>query len=272
MNSQRTPIYFAALLGLSSQLAVAAPFPDHRVYSNPFDTAANLAGFTIQGNGSVAVAGGQLRATVNNPFGTVDAMLNTSISFSTAYKSTLAHNQGLVTWAFNLANEDNGVNNDFHVVLASTHANPYITTSVPQGYYFVGGGMVGTRMGLWRFDYGIGGGQQVLIDLTSGLDTLPEMGSFKITFNPANSMWSLYGSVGTAYSDPMSVSTLLGTGIDSTYATKPTPYFGMGGRGGGIDYFDNLTVTVAPEPTAATIFAAGGLISLVAARSRRGFQ
>lgn len=250
MPLRRVVTCIAAMFVMLHNPAPAVTFPDLTVYSNTFDTPASLAGFTKVGTGDISVTGGQLQVT-NGDFTDATAMLNTSTSFGPPYKSTLSQNQGLVTWAFNLANQDATFNNGFYVVLASTHANPY--TYFPtqaHGYYFRGGGMLGSRMGLWRFDYGIGGGQEVFIDLTSGLETLPQMGSFRITYNPANNLWSLYGSTGTAYSDPLSVTTLLGSATEATYTSQLTPYFGLGGITSGVDYFDNVTVTVVPEPAA----------------------
>ncbi len=58
-------------------------------------------------------------------------------------------------------------NNAFCFVLLSTEEDAFNLNA--KGYYFKGGGMVGNRMGLWRFDFGLGGGQDVLIDVVNGL-------------------------------------------------------------------------------------------------------
>jgi hypothetical protein len=246
MDMKRALLLQIFLLGLWFPQARAAT-----VYANSFDTSASLAGFTTLGVGSISVENQQLKATITSSFGNAIAMLNTSNNFSSPYKSTLAQNQNLVTWAFNISNENGAFNNGFHVILASTHANPYQYFATPaHGYYFTGGSMVGNRMGLWRFDYGIGGGQTALIDITDGLGPLPQTGSFKITYDPSNDRWSLFGSSGENYTDPLTVNSLLGTATDGLYTTQPTPYFGMGGSTSGNDYFDNLTVTIAPEPSA----------------------
>jgi len=112
-------------------------------------------------------------------------------------------------------------------------------------------------MGLWRYGSGLVGATSALIDITSGLATLPQEGSFRITFDPGTGNWRLYGTAGTSYVDPQSVTTLLGSATDTTYTTMNTPWFGIGGTTSGTDYVDNVTVTVVPEPTAAVLASLG---------------
>lgn len=236
------------------------------VYSNTFDTSANLAGFTIVGGETVSVVGQELQATIASNFGRGTAMLDTSVSFTNPYNSVLASNPGLVTWAFNVSNSNGAFNNGFSVVLTSDQADPYLVSA--HGYYFTGGGMVGDRMGLWRYDFGLGGGQTVLIDVTNGLGPLPQMGSIKVTYEPSSNLWSLYGLKGTAYSDPLAVSSLLGTWTDGTYTGQQSRYFGLGGVTSGMDRFDNLTVLVAPEPSM-TVSMCLGLFATALSRRRK---
>ncbi len=102
----------------------------------------------------------------------------------------------------------------------------------------------------WRFDHGIGGGGQTIVDVqsTNGLAVLPAKGSFKVTYDPLTDNWALFGHIGTGYIDPRFASTPLGSGVDSTYTTGYLQYCSLNGRGGGVDYFDNLTITVGPQP------------------------
>ena len=64
------------------------------------------------------------------------------------------------------------------IQLASDPLRHDFEANASDGYYFSGGGYVGNRMTLSRYDFGIGGGQSELIDITSGLAPLPQKGSF----------------------------------------------------------------------------------------------
>jgi hypothetical protein len=254
------------------------------LYRNTFDTSDNLTDFTVYGEEfigcdppplhAVSVDAGQLRIDTtqqrpNGP-GTYPVLsgraflsLDTSRTFQQSYNPTLSQNSRLISWCFNVSNQDGALNNDFSFVLASTLANPYNTDAkYACGYALCGGGMVGNRMVLKRFDYGLGGGNAILVDITDGLGPLPEKGSFRITFDPAASMWSLYGKAGSEYTDPTQVNTLLGTAIDSTYTHEETPYAGLLSTSTGTTYFDNFTVVAVPEPASlffilSTMLAAG---------------
>ena len=256
------------------------------VYQNTFDDPVSLNDFTVYGEEfdnynppplhSVLIDAGQLRIDTdslrpNGPTsfpvlsGLAFLSVDTSTTFTPDYNSTLSHNGGLISWSFNLSNQDGDFNNSFSCVLASTRADPFNSDhGFAQGYTFNGGGMVGNRMGIRRFDYGIDGGGEMLIDITDGVGPLPDKGSIRITFNPATSEWSLYGETGSEYTDPSQVDNLLGTAIDDTYTTVETKYFGLLGRNPGTTYFDNVTVDVVPEPAsiifvASTFFGAGFL-------------
>ena len=92
-----------------------------------------------------------------------------------------------------------------------------------------------------------------LIDITNGLGPLPNKGSFKITYNPATNEWVLFGKASSYYVDPESVDTFLGSAIDGTYTNWNTPYMGLGGKGTGVNYFDNVTVAIVPETSLAML-------------------
>jgi hypothetical protein len=240
------------------------------VYQNDFTSAASLAGFTVFGEGShqESVQNGELVINSQNSFpaGRASLMLD-STSFGEPFKTTLSLNAGLVTWAFNVANQDGAFNNNFEFVLGSTVANPY---QIPaHGYAIRGGGGVGNLLSLTRFNFGLGGGQQQLITITDGLAPLPQRGSFRVTFNPASSEWAFYAVFGPSFVEPMLVTNLLGTVIDSTYTTVPTPYQGPGGGTTGRDYFDNISVQVIPEPGSAGHGFGVGIAALSATFRRR---
>jgi hypothetical protein len=163
------------------------------------------------------------------------------------YSTILKDNPGTVTWAFNVSNQDGESNNGFFFCLGSDSADPmnYLSST----YVFQGGEFVGNAM---EFD-GVGSAfpsfSLLQIPSANGLGPLPSMGSFRITYDPSSDLWSLYGEVGSAYLDPTTVTTLLGSFVDNTYTDVPLQYMAFGGENTGSDYFDNISVSVAPEPT-----------------------
>jgi hypothetical protein len=234
------------------------------VYSNDFNTgAASLTDFTIgHGSGytgpySVSVVAGQLEIDTYLPDPTAGcAAINNSV-FSAPYSSTLKNNPGLVTWSFNVSNQDGVHNNKFFFSLASGTADPLIYT-VP-GYNFAGGGYVGDRMMLYNQTTGT-----PVIDIAStfGLAPLPMKGSFRITYDPATDRWSVYGVTGPSYVDPTTVTNLLGSAVDSTSTSTPLPFMCIGGQETGSAFFDNVTVSVIPEPGSNLLVAVGLFVAL----------
>lgn len=231
------------------------------IYENNFDGGSwSMDGFSQFGGGNVALWDGQLTLSMGG-FQYAAAALNLE-SASPAYPGALRANTNVLTWAVKISNQDAGPKNLFSVVLACNSPDPYDIQSV--GYAFAGGGYVGDRMMLWRFDHGLGGGGQILVDVpsTNGLGVLPEKGSFRITYDPSTDNWSVFGQVGLSYSDPTRVTNLWGSAADSRYTTSPMPYFSLAGAAGGTDYFDNLAIYVVPEPAIAGLAVLGGLILL----------
>jgi len=242
-------VYLAVLISLVSlNLSEAA-----NVYQNTFTSPSSLNAFTTYGGGSVSIESGQLRIDPGSSHSRLT--LDTSLSFSSAYKPILSQNSGLISWSFNVANQNGGLNNGFSFVLASTMADPYDLGA--DGYYLHGGGMAGNRMAVTRFDYGLGGGQQTLVDITDGLGPLPQKGSFRITFDPATDTWSLFGETGSEFTDPTQIDTPLGTATDGTYTDVEAKFFGFGGQTTGSDFFDNVNVDVVPEPASSALLVIG---------------
>ena len=264
-------------------LACRIPVDAVTVYRNTFDDSESLDDFTVHGETftgynppplhSVSVDTGQLRMDTsyqrpNGPglppalFGRAYLSLDASAAFHPGYDPMLSQNSGLISWSFNISNQDGAYNNYFACVLASTKADPYDTDAgFARGYAFCGGGMVGDRMLIKRFDYGMGGGSRILIDVSDGLGPLPDKGSLRITFDPATSMWSLYGKSGPEYNDPTQVETLLGSCVDNTYTDIETPYCGLLSMTTGTTFFDNFTVDSVPEP-ASVVFIVSGLLAV----------
>ena len=148
-----------------------------KIYENTFGALEDFHGTKVD-DGSISIESEQLNVYIAPEASNATYVLDIA-AFSPLYKSTISENSDLITWLFNLSNQDGTYNNGFHFVLHSTTKNPFKICF--QGYYFRGGGMLGNRMGLWRFPCGIGGDQEVLIGIPNGLGTLPDEGAFKIT-------------------------------------------------------------------------------------------
>lgn len=255
-------IVVAGILLLACDAGTAA-----QLYKNTFDSVSSLYDFTIFGQDfanynppplyTVSIESGQLKIEtdvywpngVGNPpalTGHAFLMMNTSL-FGNGYQTIISQSSNVISWSFNISNKDGALNNGFNVVLLSTLGVPNNVGA--HGYCFRGGGMSGNRMTLSRFDFGVGGRKKVLIDITNGLGTLPKKGSFKITYDPTINEWAMYGKVEPYYVDPESIDTFLGSAIDGTYTSLNAPFMGLYGGGTGIDYFDNITVAIIPEPS-----------------------
>ncbi len=256
------------------------------VYFNDFSSPESIQDYTIVGEHftsytppplhTVSLQNEQLQITTtalwpngagNSPvlFGSA-LLMRSNGDFGSGFANTLSRNAAPISWTFNVGNQDGSFNNSFDFVLGSTIEDA--TSIGAQGYHFTGGGLVGNRMVLSRFNFGTGGGQDVVIDIPDGLGTMPQMGSFKITFDPFTAEWKLFGELNTAFEDPVLVSTLLGSGVDSVYANQALPYFGFGGGTTGVDIFDNVSVTV-PEPSSISLILAGSALGfLLNKRSR----
>jgi len=226
------------------------------VYSNDFNTGeASLADFVTGGEGqhSVKVTSGQLAiSAAAASYGY--AAINTS-HFSPPYSSRLGLNPGMVTWSLNLSNQDGVMNNYFFFALASKTTYPKAEGT--SSYVLEGGGYVGNRMMLYCKS---GGDHIPIIDITNGLPPLRSKGSIRITYTPRTGSWNLYGAFGDTYIDPQLVSSLLGSGVNDRHKYSNLPYMSFGGGNTGIDYFDNVTVTVVPEPATLLLLSMGTVI------------
>lgn len=238
------------------------------VYRNDFESgSASLEGWQRFGPGPVAVEAGELTLRPAR-FDVVGASLDLS-RWGVGYASVLKQNPGPVSWSFNLSNQDGAVNNGFAFVLAGNQQDPTGLAAV--GYALSGGGNVGNRMLLWRFDFGIGGGGSVIVDIPDaiGLGTLPEKGTFRVSYDPAEDRWSVYGSMGVTYDDPAGKLRLLGQGLESGYTGRSLPYLSLAGTASGVDRFDNVQVNVVPEPGVTLLLVAGAGILGWARTGRR---
>jgi hypothetical protein len=237
------------------------------VYTNNFDDQYALYDLyrivPIYSGDNIMVDSGQLRIDVGS-FASAFVQANTALfGGPRRYSSILENNPGTVTWAFNVSNQDAQYNNGFELVLSSEPG-----ASLYGGYFyeFSGGGYFGNQM---LFS----GNGQALISIPSsdGLGTLPSKGSFRITYEPSTDLWSIFGVVGSDYVDPMTVTNLLGSVVDSSCTSVPLRYMTFKGDYPGQDYFDNVSVSVVPEPSAARLGVLTGAIATCSRlrRSRR---
>ncbi|MGV3533454.1 MAG: Ig-like domain-containing protein [Chthoniobacteraceae bacterium] len=219
-------------------------------YENDFEAGeASLDGLEkilspTRGEVSATVQGGQLKVVIED---TGHAGVTRDLRIGNpVFRPILQRNRGLLTWSVNISNEDGIFNNTFTYVLASSHVDPYDINA--HGYALRGGGYVGNRMILTRFSNGLGGGKSEFVEILEGLGTLPEKGSFRITFDPGTKVWNVYGKIGPSYVDPLRVTTLLGTGTDNLHLDEPLPYIALLGQVVGADYFDNVRVSMDDVP------------------------
>jgi len=239
-NIEALVLYLVLLLINPSVQAVT-------VYSNDFNSgAASLSDFIVGGKGSysVNVVSGQLRINTYIPIPCYGYAAIHSSNFMAPYSSRLKDNPGLVSWAFNVSNQSGEFNNGFYFTIASSAANSSVYTTAE--YTFAGGGYVGNEMVIYRNSPS--GSHTRIIRVQSGLPTLPSRGSIRITYDPSGNIWSLYGEFGSSYVDPTSVTTLLGSNVDNVLTGLDLPFMSLGGRTTGTDYFDNVSVSVVPEP------------------------
>jgi hypothetical protein len=256
----RKPFFLKAMLGATGLMALALTASGATVYYNNFDSGpASLTGFSIYRDNqrfvssSVGVDAGQVRFDQGD--GITYASFDTA-SFSRPYSPILKNNPGTVTWAFNVSNMDGGpmTNNWFFFSPVSDFPREQWADT---GTSFGGGGYVGDRMEF--YNWGPGTPYQLLFDIPSdqGLGTLPQKGSFRITYEPSTDLWSVFGEFGTDYVDPTTVTNLLGSAVDGSFTTVSQRYMAFGGSWFGSDFFDNISVSVVPEPCTATLVILG---------------
>jgi hypothetical protein len=266
----RTRIALFLLTGL-----IVWPAASAEVYLNNFnDPSTSLNNFVFGNVGSssssygIGITNGQLQIAPGSPEPSGAYAAIDSSSFLSPYTSVLHSSPGLVTWAFNLWNQNGNLNNAFSLAVASSAPDARVYTS--SSYVFEGGGYVGNDMALYRQIGPAYGGPSFtpIIDVPNGLAPFPQVGSFKITYDPVSNRWSLYGVMGTTPINPETVTNLLGTAIDNTLTGISLPYVSLSARTTGLASFDNLSVNVAPEPSSAR-FLIGVLIVVFGLKAKQ---
>ncbi|MFV1985045.1 MAG: PKD domain-containing protein [Thiohalomonadales bacterium] len=214
------------------------------VYFNDFSEN-TLSDFIIEenGTGKLLIENEQLRINPGKGY-----LNNAGIILDAAklnnYNTQLSANIGLITWAFIISNEDGEFNNLFDFTLSSKVGMDDPATF---GYSLSGGGYVGDRMMLSRIAHALspyGSVLENIFDTTFGLSILPKIGAFKITFNPVNSEWKLYYKVGIQKIDPVLITNLIGSGINSGFVSQSLPFMILKGQSTGSTYFDHFAVII----------------------------
>lgn len=247
------------ILWMSLRVLMECHAASTEVYFNDFENpTGSLNDFLLNNVGgsqsqfSIGITNGELRIAPGSPEPSGAYAAISTDRFLAPYSNVLSNSPGLVTWAFNVWNQDGVWNSSFFFAVASSSPDALVYSS--SSYFFQGGGMVGDRMALFRQTgppYG-GPSSVPIIDIPNGLGTFPQVGSFRITFDPALALWSLYGETSTEATDPRNVSTLLGTATDRTLTGISLPYMSLIGTTSGLASFDNVSVTVA-DPSVPTL-------------------
>lgn len=161
---------------------------------------------------------------------------------------------------------DDIYNNGFFFCPASDTSGGY---GYPSSYLLWGGGFVGNRMEFYRTGIGLPSNLLFNVGSDDGLGPLPSRGSFRITYEPSSDLWSLFGHIGPDYVDPTTVTTLVGSVVDSSFTTVSLPYMSWGGAMPGSDFFDNISVSVVPEPGTTALGLLGMAASAAFGRPKR---
>jgi hypothetical protein len=220
-----------------------------RIYENDF-TSNSLDGFLIGDNGSarVLIDEGKLRIDPgeghsNSGYVSLDLTVQSS-----EYTSKLIDSPSKIYWAFNISNVDGsvcgGCNNLFLFELFS-HDSPNAASGF--GYILQGGGFVGSRFlfsqeALAFSPYGPI--SNTILDISDGLETLPTIGAFKISYDPTTSLWELFYEESTVQLNPKTINTKIGSRVNTGFVTEDLPYLILGSENTSTAFFDNLAVWV----------------------------
>ena len=147
--------------------------------------------------------------------------------FNSPFNPTLGSNSGTLEWSFNLRTNRNTIFTGF---LAGGYGGAVVLASATtgNGYALVYGG-TGTRdWRLVRYTGGLAGTRTEIISggvFSAGTNYV----SARIVYTPITNTWSYYfrDDGPTAWGDPTTVSTLIGSAVDSTYTSSLMSVFGV---------------------------------------------
>lgn len=204
----------------------------NRVTLSPGGTPSLTYTNTNTGAGNATIVTNYLNIVNGNPAGVSYTTVPLS-GFSAPYNATLASNTGnLIEWTFNLRTNRASIFSGFAagqyggaVVLVGSNAN---VQTLGQGYALIYGNTASRNWKLVKYNNGL---QGTLTDVIAGgiFASNTSYVSVKITYSPSNNTWSYYfrddGTGG--WGDPATVSTLIGTAVDSTYTSTLMSVFGV---------------------------------------------
>ena len=232
------------------------------------------------GNGDASIVSNTLSIAGNAIAGSTGLTYVTQAmsNFSSPWSPTLDSNSGLVTWAFNMRSSRDSLtgfdSGDYGIafILAGSSAD----MSTGNGYAVLWGQSSGIDpVRLVSYSNGLIADANLTNMIVANTAPFTDMGtnylSMQVTYNPLDDTWELLlRDDGTSSFANPSIGTLTsqGTLINSTYTGDAMTVIGAAWNHGvstGTALFDNVSITVVPEPTT-TAMLIGGLVALLYAR------
>lgn len=249
-----------------------------------FEDDFNRADGSTVGGGWVETGGDESISSSNLLFQTGSASGRESVThetstFAAPYSSVLANNPGLVSWSFHMRQsrtDPSGFDaGNYGVAMALTASLADLTLG--SGYAVALGQSGATNaIRLVRFNNGMDLNSN-LSNIISGNDYGADYLSIRVTYDPSNNNWSLYASANTTAftGDPSAEANQIGIATaDSTYVATTHGHIGAvyNHSTGAAEAarFDNVKVSVIPEPTSAGLLAIAGLGFAFRRLRRRG--
>lgn len=197
----------AAFLFSLTAASVADPAASlETVFAASFESPTDIGGLELQ---NAVIENGALVFR-----GTAGASLDYRLSGS-AYAVALKLNPGLVTWSFRFTPTAGSLEIDLGNVTKDV------------AYYFNTGyrlTLTGGALKFDRFGYFTWGPPPNAVLLTASTQLSPgQEGTFRVTFDPATSRWSIYGGPSIPGGDPATESRLLGEVVDSQFTVEDLP-------------------------------------------------
>ncbi len=216
-------------------------------YSNNFENGmSSLDGFSIGevGDGTLTVESGRLKLSPGSGYLNRSYASFKPADFLPGFDPVLDSNTGLLTWAFNVSNEDGVSLNNMFAFEIGSESDP--SDGSIFSYDFSGGGFVGDRMLVRNSAHAnspMGPESMVLVDEANGLEPGNE-GAFRITFDPGNGRWDVYFEQSATPVDPLMVDSLLGSFTNTAYTGLELAWIIFNSQTNGHVYFDNFTFSI----------------------------